>query len=136
MQRKKKKERKTKVKKEKTSKEKTKKKTDIEEVLINNFVNLQKVLTNLAIRFDDLSKNISTLLELFEISAKSFAEKGPGKQSQIDQDFLKKLDSLLDQNKTISKGIMLMEGKIRNKDQPQQSPERYRMLNPRPLPRY
>ena len=40
-----------------------------------NFISLQKVLTNLSGRFDELSDNMSKLLQLFEISAKTFAEK-------------------------------------------------------------
>jgi hypothetical protein len=95
----------------KTSK---KSKVDVQEALIDNFINLQKVLTNLSVKFEDLSGNVSKLLQLFEISAKSFAE-GNGKPGGVDKEFLDKLDSLLDQNKTISKGIMMMEEKIRNR---------------------
>ena len=116
-------EEKNKTKSPKKTKRKSQKKIDVEEALLHNFVNLQKVLTNLAIRFDDLSKNISKMLELFEISAKSFAENGPGRQGDVDKDFLKKLDSLLDQNKTISKGIMLMEERVRNKTMPSIEPK-------------
>ncbi len=123
-------------------------KAELEQALIDNFVNLQKVLTNLAIKFDDLSSNISKMMQLFEISAKSFAEKYSGEipvgMIDVDKEFLKKLDSLLDQNKVISKGIMLMEERIKERAGPsqpmQQSPQ---MDNPnigpsmrRPLPRY
>lgn len=90
---------------------------DVNRALIENFVNLQKVLTNLAVKFEDLSGNISKLLQLFELSAKSFADK-PIKTPGIDEEFLKKLDSLLDQNKTISKGIMMMEERVRNRSRP------------------
>ena len=116
---------------------KTMSKIEIEEALINNFTNLQKVLTNLSVKFDELSSKISKLLELFEISAKSFAEKYPqgDSKSGIDKDFLKKLDSLLDQNKTISKAITMMEGKIRGKTNISKSPERF-SLRPNPLPKY
>lgn len=86
----------------------------LENVLLENFVELQKVLTNLTIKFSELSDNISRLLELFELSAKSFADK-PIKNTGIDEEFLKKLDSLLDQNKTISKAIMMMEDRVRNR---------------------
>ncbi len=100
----------------KTKRKKSMTKAELEQALVDNFTNLQKVLTNLSIKFEDLSGNISKLLNLFEISAKNFAEKYSGKEtSNMDKDFLKKLDNLLDQNKTISKGIMLMEEKIRGK---------------------
>lgn len=101
------------IKKEVKSKKSTSR-SDIDQALIDNFVNLQKVLTNLAVKFEDLSGNISKLLQVFELSAKSFADK-PLKQSDVDSEFLKKLDALLNQNKVISKGIMLMEDKIRTR---------------------
>jgi hypothetical protein len=110
-------------------------KTELEEALIANFVNLQKVLTNLSIRFDELSSNITKLLQLFEISAKSFTEKyeqpgARGKSEEMDKDFLKKLDSLLDQNKTIAKGIMMMEEKIRERTNPSQPTQRSIAIRP------
>ena len=56
-------------------------------------------------------------------------------------DFLKKLDALLNQNKTIAKGIMLMEEKVREKSQapqpqPAPRPNFPPQQRPRPLPRY
>jgi hypothetical protein len=126
------------VKKEVGVKKKKMTKAELEETLIDNFINLQKVLTNLSVKFDELSSNMSKMLQLFEISAKSFAEKYSegdfGKQSATDKEFLKKLDSLLDQNKTISKGIMMMEERIRRRSQiPGHGDPNMR---PRPVPRY
>ena len=143
------------------AKKKSMSKAELEQALIDNFTNLQKVLTNLSIRFEDLSNNMSKLLQLFEISAKSFAEKYTGKeaekqiesktqeQKQMDKEYLHKLDSLLDQNKTIAQGIMLMEEKIRHRDTPKtpqnpqqimapQEPEsRFKgMFKSKPLPKY
>lgn len=74
-----------------------------EKILVENFVGLQKVMTNLAVKFDELSKQISKLLELFEISAKSVA----GKDFDTGR-IEKKLDSILDQNKTIARGVSLI----------------------------
>jgi hypothetical protein len=113
------------------------KKVSVDEALLENFVNLQHVLTNLAVKFEDLSGNISRLLQLFELSAKSFADK-PIATPGVDQEFLKKLDSLLDQNKTISKGIMMMEDRIRNRTtgmQPMMRSPPVTNRLPRPLPR-
>jgi len=87
-------------------------------ILVENFVNLQKAMTNLAKKFDDLSTQISKLLQLFEISAKSFAEKlsaGTGTDIEKDKEFLEKLDRLLEQNKVIAKGLTLMEEKMRER---------------------
>ncbi len=113
-------------KKNKTSK-KQEKADENTKVLIENFVNLQKVLTNLAVKFDDLSDNISKLLQLFEISAKSFAEKQSTKtpleqmerqRNLRDREFAEKIDRLLDQNKVIAKGITLLEEKVRENSIP------------------
>ena len=80
----------------------------VEKVLIENFVSLQKVMTNLAVKFDNLSSQISKLLELFEISAKALAEKGAIGEDKTDKRAAEKLDSLLEQNKIIAKGIALL----------------------------
>jgi seryl-tRNA synthetase len=91
---------------------------EIQLALIENFVNLQKVLTNLSIKFDGLSDNITRLLQIFEISAKSFIrknEEGFGNTPREDKELLNKLDSLVDQNKTIARGLTLIEEKIRHK---------------------
>jgi len=104
-------------------------KAELERQLIDNFVNLQKVLTNLSIRFDALSDNISKLLQLFEISAKSFVEKLPemggttGISKEKDKEFLSKVDTLLEQNKTIAKGLTLMEEKLRERVYGHEKPE-------------
>ncbi len=61
----------------------------IEKTLIENFVNLQKVLTNLAVKFEGLSDQISKLLQLFEISAKSFVEKQSSETGEKDRKMIK-----------------------------------------------
>ena len=87
----------------------------LNQALIENFVNLQRVMTNLAVKFDYLSDHITKLLNLFEISARSFAEKIPSSELEKDKEFLDKLNTLLDQNKTIAKGLTLMEEKMRDR---------------------
>jgi len=47
----------------------------LDRVLTDNFVALQKVMVNLSKKFDDLSGEISKLLNLFEISAQTLAKK-------------------------------------------------------------
>ena len=94
-------------------------KLDTEQALLENFVSLQRVLTNLSIKFDSLSDNISKLLQLFEISAKGFIGKqgikeiDKEKSVERDREFLAKLNTLLDQNKTIAKGLTLMGDRVR-----------------------
>jgi hypothetical protein len=89
---------------------------EVQLLLIDNFVNLQKVLTNLTYKFDQLSSDISRLLGLYEISAKTFLKKlEEGNLTDEDKDVMKKLDTLIDQNKTVAKGLTLIEEKIRHK---------------------
>jgi hypothetical protein len=97
-------------KKEKTAKPHVKGEIKVEKVLIENFVSLQQVMTNLAVKFDSLSNQISKLLELFEISAKTLAERGALGEDK-DKKVAEKLDSLLEQNKVIAKGIALLHEK-------------------------
>lgn len=82
-----------------------------EELLIENFVGIQHAMTNLSIKFGALSDNISNLLMVFEEAAKNFAEGG----KSDDKDMLRKINSLLDQNKTIARGLVLMESKLRGR---------------------
>jgi hypothetical protein len=106
---------------------KTKSESDvrIEKALVENFIALQKVMTNLSVKFDNLSDQISKLLQLFEISAKALAEKDFEKFEKSDnKELLGKLDILLDQNKTIARGLTLIHEKNTR------PPERVR--NPQP----
>jgi hypothetical protein len=89
---------------------------EIQLMLIDNFVNLQRVLTNLTFKFDALSDNINKLLQLYELAAKGFLKKvEEGTMTGEDKDIMNKLDTLLEQNKTVAKGLTLMEEKIRHK---------------------
>ena len=82
----------------------------VEEILVENFVSLQKVMTNLSFKFDNLASQISKLLELFEISAKNLAHKDFSleKEGKDNKEVIAKLDNLLGQNKIIAKGLTLM----------------------------
>ncbi len=98
----------------------------MERVLIENFVSLQKVMTNLSIKFDNLTKQISKLLELFEISAKALVEKDfVLEKGSKDKKIIEKMDNLFEQNKVIARGLTLMHEKIPEKSgySPVQSPQ-------------
>ena len=111
-----------------------------EELLIENFVGLQHAMTNLSIKFGSLSDNISKLLGVFEEAARGFVSGG----RVDDKDMLRKIDSLLEQNKTIAKGLVLMEGKLRGRaEAPQVTGDRLQVTGmggmvphsrPKPLP--
>lgn len=82
-------------------------------LLVENFVALQRVMTNLSIKFDNLAEQISKLLGLFEISAKALAEKefSLEKGDKSSKKILEKIDTLLEQNKIIARGLTLMHEK-------------------------
>lgn len=88
---------------------------NLEEKILENLVELQKVHANLAEKFDKLAGQISNLLVLFESAARSFAENPANQFAEKDKEFLEKVDKLLEQNKTIAKGLMLVEERIRER---------------------
>jgi len=115
----------------KTPKQKKMTAREREELLIENFVGLQHAMTNLSIKFGSLSDNITKLLIVFEESAKNFMQGG----KTDDTDLIRKINSLLDQNKTIAKGLVLMEGKLRGRsDSPSPEPAGMPPMRPRPKP--
>ena len=80
-------------------------------IMIENFVSLQRVLTNLSVKLDGLTGQISKLLDLFDISAKALAEK----DFEVEKDnkkLVEKLDSLLDQNKIIARGVTMVHERM------------------------
>ncbi|MBI3334530.1 hypothetical protein HYZ97_03515 [Candidatus Pacearchaeota archaeon] len=93
----------------------TPKKQSLEETLVHNLVELQKVHINLAEKFDKLSQQMTNLLSLFESAARSFAEHPANQATEKDKEFLEKVDKLLEQNKTIAKGLTLVEERIRER---------------------
>ena len=115
---------------------------NLEETLVKNLVELQKVHTNLAEKFDQLAKEISQLLALFELTARSFAKHTPIGEYEKDKEFLEKIDKLLEQNKTLAKGLTLMEERLRERmygAQPQRQEETIQpSMTPqnKPLPRF
>ena len=92
-----------------------KKSQTIEKKLIENLIALQKVNTNMAEKFDKLSEQIAALLSLFEMTARTFAKQPGIREAEKDKEFLEKIDRLLEQNKTIAKGLTIMEGKVRQR---------------------
>jgi hypothetical protein len=85
-------------------------KEDTVNLLMENSVTLQKVVTNLSINLDNLSKQIENLLKLFEMSAKSVAEKTISTEMDTKK-IIQKIDNLTEQNKVIAKSLSLMHEK-------------------------
>jgi len=112
----------TKKKKEKVKshEEKSHSEKNKNDLLIQNFVALQNVLTTLAGNMDKLNSQLGSLLNLFESSAKELAKqefKMPNNEN-----VLKKIDELFEQNKTIAKGMTLLyESQNSPKNVPQEN---------------
>src|SRR3989338_5718196 len=87
----------------------------LEGKLVENLVELQKVHTNLLERLDKLAGQLAQLLNLFENAARTFASNPVNQVNEKDREFLEKIDKLLEQNKTIAKGLTLMEERIRER---------------------
>ena len=111
-----------------------------DDLLIENFIGLQKAMTHLSMKFENLSDNISKLLGVFELSAKDYLINKGKMSPESDRDLLNKINSLLEQNKTIAQGLVVLEEKVRGKPEnlsPMQNPVQNQRPNyqfkPRPL---
>lgn len=110
------------------------KESKVDAILIENFVALQRVLTNLSVKLDNVATQMTKLLDLFEISAKALAEK----DFSVDKDnrkVLERLDMVLDQNKTLARGLTLMHERMPSSEMfiPQPSLKVSKRLPPMPV---
>jgi hypothetical protein len=81
----------------------------MDKMMMENLISLQRVIVNLSVKLDSLADKISKLLELFEISAKSLAERGIDYENyKGNKELSQKVNSLFEQNKTIAKGLTMM----------------------------
>ena len=94
-----------------SSAKKAQKKTNhsTEKALIQSSIALQKVVVDVGKKFDKLSSEIEKLLQLFEMSAKTLAEKEVDLTQEKKQykEIINKLDSLVDQNKVLARGVTM-----------------------------
>lgn len=84
-----------------------------EKILIDNFIGLQKVMVNLSMKFENLSDNITKLLGVFEASARDYVVNKGKSAPEKDREYLVQLNTLIDQNKAISRGIMQLDERMR-----------------------
>ncbi len=98
----------------------------VETLLIENFVSLQKAITSMTVHFSSLSKRIENLLGLFEISAKAIAQKDFNQEDreQSQRDLLIKIDTMVEQNKVIARGLTLLHNTPIEKEVSWESQER------------
>ena len=120
-----------------TSSPKKRREINIDKALTDNFIALQKIMVNVSIKFDNLSNQISKLLELFEISAKSLARKDfeGDKENKDIKKVLEKLDNVSQQAGLIGKGLALIHEIGSEKGQPIMPIQRpMPPIPPRPMP--
>jgi hypothetical protein len=88
------------------------------DLVIENSVALQKVVAELAVNLKKLSSDTSEMLDLFREATRTMAsEKAEEEAKKSDIDELKaKVDELVDQNKIIAKGILLLESSLKPKE--------------------
>lgn len=105
-----------------------------EKTLIENFVAFQSVMADLSMKLDKVATQMANLLELFEKSAKTIAEKdfGSDKEDKNARKIIEKLDDLLDQNKTIAKGLTLLHEKEGNFQEDEPGQENQEEQPPKP----
>ncbi len=105
--------------------------SEIDTRVAENFIALQKVMVNLASKFDDLSNRITKLLDLFEISARALAEKdyGTERKDREDKKIMEMMNNLSEQNKILARGMTLVHDKL-----DETSIERDMPRQTRPLP--
>lgn len=82
---------------------------DLINALVENELSLQKKTVELISTFNVLSQRIDKFLGVFEKAA-SRIERG-----EIEEPLAKKLESLIEQNKTIARGLLLLERYVREK---------------------
>lgn len=119
----------------------------IPKALIDNFIGLQKVQTNLAEKLNALTNQLSELLRLFESTAKTFAENPAVLTSERDKEFIDKINQLLEQDRVIAKGVIYIEERISEIEQSMPLPHHEQAINeqikneyeqsqvPKPLPK-
>jgi hypothetical protein len=82
---------------------------DLKSALVENELSLQKKTVELINTFNILSQRIDKFLGVFEKAA-SRIERG-----EIEEPLAKKLEALIEQNKTIARGLLLLERYVREK---------------------
>lgn len=85
------------------------------DLLLENTIALQKTLAGLATELKTLNKKVSELFELFEAASSAFKEAKATGGAEIPADISEKIDMLVEQNKTLAKGLLLLEKTVREK---------------------
>jgi len=88
------------------------------QLLIQNFLETQKVLVTLSIKIENLTTNIDRMFKLFEASAETLMKKEFASGGQENKVILDEIEKIKDQTKLIAKGVTLIHGEIENPESP------------------
>ncbi|MBS3117712.1 hypothetical protein J4430_02425 [Candidatus Woesearchaeota archaeon] len=112
------------VKNSQKEKKETLRKAPSKEKLINDLIEnnhiLQEKATEVVLAINKLTKKLDTMIDLFEEAAKNI-------RSDMDEPLAKRLNELLDQNKNIARGLLLLEKYVKENSSSG--------FPPRPIPR-
>lgn len=87
-------------------------------VLIETSVELQKKLVDATVSMNNLAKQQGELLDTFKEAAKHINDVDVKDENL--RPLIKRLDDLLNQNRTIARGLILLESYVKEKTQPMQ----------------
>jgi len=87
-------------------------------LLVENNVALQKVLTDLSLNINHLTGEVSELLKIFKEASKTFGEERAVEEVQREETrhLIGKMEDLIDQNKTVAKGLVLLESTMKERE--------------------
>lgn len=94
-----------------------------EELLIENFVGLQRAMINLSMKFENLSDNMSKLLNIFEISARDYMVNKGRQTPEVDRDLMNRINILMEQNKSIMNNVRSLDEKTKKQETPKLVPQ-------------
>ena len=88
------------------------------DILIENSISLQKILTSVSYNLTKLTEEVTLILELFKEASKNFGEERATEEIDLDhkKNLISKLDTLIEQNKHIARGLILLEGTLRDRE--------------------
>ncbi len=104
------------------------------ELLVENNVSLQKKMVDLTTSIDTMNKKVGRLLHLIEQASEEFTKGGRvEKESKnlSETALVDKLEGLINQNKTIARGLLLLEKYVREKSGRGNEGDKFK-----PLPEY
>jgi len=108
-------------------------------LLLENNIALQKSVMSLATEVKNLNKKVSALLSLFEDASKAFKEariEGEAVAPAVSEELSEKIDALAKQNKTIARGLLLLEKTLRESKVAETGKKGKEEYKPKPLPEF